>query len=277
MRARAVKAPPECKRLVLSRKGFDSSYGGCPSPILPDGTLVSLPIPERRGSRTYAELCCVAGSVGTIVTELTGGRITGADRGHLDPDLDARTCKRNPGWVPAFGQDGTAARHLDRQSVGVGDLFLFFGWFRQAERVGGILRFAKNAPNVHVLFGWLEVGRILRQPQGGIEQHPHFLQQYEYSRVYAAATVRNGGIFRTFSDKLQLTRAGKNRSEWSLPEFFMPEGRTPLTYHGSQKRWRRSRGRALLSVVARGQEFVLPVARYPEALEWAREIGARAS
>ena len=32
-------------KVILSRKGFDSSNGGCPSPILPDGTLLSLPIP----------------------------------------------------------------------------------------------------------------------------------------------------------------------------------------------------------------------------------------
>ena len=35
-------------KIILSRKGFDSSYGGYPSPILPDGSLVSLPIPSMR-------------------------------------------------------------------------------------------------------------------------------------------------------------------------------------------------------------------------------------
>ncbi len=33
------------RKLILSRKGFDSKAGGCPSPIFPDGTLYSLPIP----------------------------------------------------------------------------------------------------------------------------------------------------------------------------------------------------------------------------------------
>ncbi|MFC1955807.1 hypothetical protein ACFLWZ_04680 [Chloroflexota bacterium] len=33
-------------KVILSRKGFDSSYGGYPSPILPDGRLISLPIPS---------------------------------------------------------------------------------------------------------------------------------------------------------------------------------------------------------------------------------------
>ena len=27
-------------KVVLSRKGFDSQYGGMPSPVLPDGTLL---------------------------------------------------------------------------------------------------------------------------------------------------------------------------------------------------------------------------------------------
>lgn len=38
-------------KVVLSRKGFDSASGGYPSPILPDGTLLSIPIPSMRYSR----------------------------------------------------------------------------------------------------------------------------------------------------------------------------------------------------------------------------------
>ncbi|MHA1380164.1 MAG: hypothetical protein ACTSRG_17460 [Candidatus Helarchaeota archaeon] len=32
-------------KIILSRKGFDSSFGGYPSPIFPNGSLLSLPIP----------------------------------------------------------------------------------------------------------------------------------------------------------------------------------------------------------------------------------------
>ncbi len=35
-------------KVILSRKGFDSSYGGYPSPILPDNSLLSIPIPSMR-------------------------------------------------------------------------------------------------------------------------------------------------------------------------------------------------------------------------------------
>ena len=34
-------------RIILSRKGFDSSSGGVPSPIFPDGTTLSLFIPDK--------------------------------------------------------------------------------------------------------------------------------------------------------------------------------------------------------------------------------------
>ena len=40
-------------KIILSRKGFDSGYGGCPNPILPDGTLLSLPIPSRNEKVKY--------------------------------------------------------------------------------------------------------------------------------------------------------------------------------------------------------------------------------
>ena len=33
-------------RLIFSRKGFDSQYGEVPSPILPNGQMISLPIPS---------------------------------------------------------------------------------------------------------------------------------------------------------------------------------------------------------------------------------------
>ena len=39
--------------MIFSRKGFDSSYGGAVSPILPDGTMVTIPIPERGPDRAF--------------------------------------------------------------------------------------------------------------------------------------------------------------------------------------------------------------------------------
>jgi len=43
-------------KIILSRKGFDSTYGGFPSPIFEDGRMISLPIPishEKEKLFTY--------------------------------------------------------------------------------------------------------------------------------------------------------------------------------------------------------------------------------
>ena len=43
-------------KIILSRKGFDSGNGGQPSPILPDGTLLSMPIPSNDSDNTYSTI-----------------------------------------------------------------------------------------------------------------------------------------------------------------------------------------------------------------------------
>lgn len=43
-------------KIILSRKGFDSSNGGQPNPIMPDGTLLSLPIPDPDGNNEFSDL-----------------------------------------------------------------------------------------------------------------------------------------------------------------------------------------------------------------------------
>ena len=43
-------------KVILSRKGMDSESGRMASPILPDGTLLSLPIPDRKSNKTYEDI-----------------------------------------------------------------------------------------------------------------------------------------------------------------------------------------------------------------------------
>lgn len=140
-------------KIILSRKGFDSSAGGVASPLFPDGTLLSLPIPDQNGTVPYGDLCLGEHRLGDLVEALTQGRIDRQTRAHLDPDLYPTICARPPGWRPLFGQDGAAQSHLVNQGVGMGDLFLFFGWFRAVELVSGQYRFVKNAPDLHLLYG----------------------------------------------------------------------------------------------------------------------------
>lgn len=77
-------------KIVLSRKGFDSSAGGCPSPILPDGQLLSLPIPDTLSPTRYADLGLPSG----LLDDLTRGRIELNHGAHLDPDIHWRSLPR---------------------------------------------------------------------------------------------------------------------------------------------------------------------------------------
>jgi Nucleotide modification associated domain 3 len=91
---------------------------------------------------------------------------------HFDPDLRRAALKRRSGWRPIFGQGGAAETHLHDYGVTVGDLFLFFGWFKEAELHQGKYRRKPKARDLHVLYGWLQVGAVLTFPERPL---PRFL------------------------------------------------------------------------------------------------------
>jgi len=43
-------------KIILSRKGFDGSSGGCANPILEDGRLLPLPIPDPASPIRYDDI-----------------------------------------------------------------------------------------------------------------------------------------------------------------------------------------------------------------------------
>ena len=45
--------------------------------------------------------------------------------------------------------------------VGVGDVFLFFGWFKEVRQTAKGLAYRRGAPDLHVLFGWQGVLCVL--------------------------------------------------------------------------------------------------------------------
>lgn len=283
-------------KIILSRKGLDSSFGAVPSPLFPDGTLWSLPIPaaaECGGVLRYADVRCGEHALGDLVRDLSGGRISADQPAHLDPDLCHASLPRMPGCRPLFGQCGAAETHLQRQGVGPGDLFLFFGWFRQVERVGDTYRYVAGAPDLHVLFGWLQVAE--RRPLDDAvavptwaRYHPH-CQHAQFAApnsLYIAAEhldlpgassgLLGAGRWPRFRPQLQLTAPAMSRSVWRLPAWFHPCGRdAALSYHARPDRWQLHGDHVLLRTVGRGQEFVLDCDAYPEALAWAAGLFER--
>ena len=172
-------------KVILSRKGFDSSNGGCPSPILPDGTLLSLPIPTDDRD-TYKDLSCQGINYADLLHQLRPGKAF--SHCHVDPDL--RPGLRSAvvdGWKPAFGQAGSAQGVMANAGVEKGDLILFFGWFRRMEQGPNGYHFVQKSEDffrcadLHVIYGYLQIGEILTNPEeiAGYRWHPHALERFQ--------------------------------------------------------------------------------------------------
>ena len=260
-------------KIILSRKGFDSAWGGCPSPVLPDGTMLSMPIPsvENTGT-TYEEIRHGADSYIGIWKQLMPRQTQFPVYCHLDPDLrrDVRPVPET--WRAAFGQVDASQTHLENQGVGVGDLFLFFGWFRETDYdKNGKLRYKPNVVGKHMLFGYLQIGEILRREDVcALPWHPH-ADQGTYGNtnnaIYVAADKLSGtdlpghGTFR-YNDALVLTKNGCARSRWALPDFFKE---VRISHHNAD-----SFRNGYFQSVPIGQEFV--ISEDERITNWAYEI-----
>ncbi len=286
-------------KIIFSRKGFDSSekYGQVASPIFSDGSMVSLPIPsDEAGSIPYGEISTAIDidTLGPLVTDLTRFRQpryrrNATSKAHLDPDLDSDALPRRHGWLPIFGQSEAAQSHLANQEVTKGDLFLFYGWFREVELLKEGYTFIPGAPDRHVIFGWLQIGAVCDAgPRGKAtapewaQYHAHYANEWKNNKVYIASekldgiglhkSVAGGGVFRKFSNKRCLTAPGQTlRSVWLLPNCFSP---LSFTYHGDKKRWSSREEGNHLQTVSKGQEFVIDTAKCPEVIPWVRNLFA---
>ena len=274
-------------KLILSRKGFDSQSGGCPSPIFPDGMLYSLPIPHCQSEITYGDLWHGDTNIGEVVADLTGKRIESKGPAHLDPDINHAAYPRQKGWRPLFGQSGAAQGHLKKQGVQSGDLLLFFGLFQKVEKISGKWCFVKDAPRQHILWGWLQIGEICKVDELAQDElpwaryHPHRHPSRERdstNTLYIASgglNLGNGsiapgaGCFLKVHERLVLTNPDGSRvTDWRLPLCFYPDaGKTPLNYHGNCN-WCCDDKYTYVQRRGPGQEFVLNLDQYPGVMDW---------
>ncbi len=238
-------------RIIFSRKGFDSSAGGGPSPIV-DGRPISLPIPDSKGaSRT------------TFGDRGLGGYAAKASRGRLGDD---NLCHDDPMFLEAgvhaktcvFGQCGAAQTHLERQGVGVGDVFVFFGLFAEE---------ATGEPH-HRIFGYLRVEEMMHLSEGVPQElidldHPHAIAMHASNDVIWRG---EGQVAARASNALRLTIPGGPPSLWRRPAWLKHGG---LSYHDRAERWLPG---GKLQSVARGQEFVADIGRRQAPRDWLAEV-----
>ena len=269
-------------KVILSRKGFDSQYGGYPSPVLPDGRMISLPIPsddkiEYSNLRVHETLAYFDlmkqlnprikyGNKWHILTENT--------QCHLDQDINGSVMKRHTSWKPLFGQISASQTHLENEGVKEGDFFLFFGTFRKTIKQDGMYKF-DSRQEFHAIYGYLQIGEIISldnntQFPEWMDYHPHTdPSRFGGNNTIYVARDRltwqpqmPGAGLLNFTKKVILTKMGYSKSRWNLPPFF---NEIKISYH-SEKSWKTG----YFQSAGRGQEFVIHSNKKIE--NWVKDI-----
>ena len=271
-------------KVILSRKGFDSSYGGYPSLILPNGQMVSLPIPSSKDNFTYSELWINNDTTYLECMKKISNKIRSKNmcvlsektKCHLDPDINRYVLKnRELEWRGCFGQAGAAQTVLDKHHVNEGDIFLFFGWFNTCSEKNGVLSFSKKE-GFHAIYGYLQIDKKYYTATDEkipmwIEYHPHMSEERRMRTnncIYVArenaswnAELPGYGCF-LYDKELRLSKEGMSRSKWNLPHFFQG---LDIAYHSSHS-WKEG----YFQSACRGQEFVIE--ENDIVTEWAIEL-----
>ena len=256
-------------RIILSRKGFDSSAGGTASPIFSDGKLFSIPIPQKFPSPTRYKDLKFNGMTGKdILKESSVKSVLPHNYCHYDPLLSKE--------IGIFGQASSSQTELKNNKVSSGDLFLFFGWFKQ---------FTKKGKDLHHLFGWLQIEDII---EGNIKikeflnkfniQHPHGYgdtSRYTNNAIYIAKKnltlnlksfpISGHGLFKKTHKDLILTEKGSSRSKWKLPKMYFLESNNIFLNRLSWK----DESNCLVDCIGQGQEYILNAEDNPKIVEWA--------
>ena len=277
-------------KVILSRKGFDSANGAMPSPILPNNTLLSLPIPSTHDTIRFTDLNLTKSLnyfslISSLQKKFRKNLILSSDTCHLDPDIYPEIIKRTSGWKPLFGQRGASQTHLTQQGITKGDLFLFFGWFRNTICRGDDIVFDKGRKfSLHIIFGYFQIGRIIKEEseiEAWMRYHPHVAKKnqniYKNNCVYVARDklswnkdLPGAGPFIICSESLILTKRNSDgkfltRSKW----FFTPQEpfgkKVTLSYH-DESNWKKG----YFQSATIGQDFVFEENELVE--KWAKTL-----
>ena len=219
-------------KIILSRKGFDSSNGGIASPIMENGTMLSFPIPSDDKNR-YEDLIYHGQSYAQILQDLGYKEDPKYPNCHVDPDLTLdRRKTRIEGWCPIYGQVSSSAIYLlNNVKVEVGDLFLFFGNYHKVKYSNGKYQYLKKTGDFYsdndlqVIWGYMQVGKIVQAPdeQRKYSWHPHSVGDYvdDKSNVMFVASdtlsfnknMPGAGVLKFREDRV-LTAKNCNKATW---------------------------------------------------------------
>jgi Nucleotide modification associated domain 3 len=197
---------------------------------------------------------------------------------HFDPMLGV------PPWMEVsdncivgkgFGQFN-AAPQLERQGVGEGSIFLFFGGFQSTsnKKISG-----------HYIYGWMKVKKRIDTfeecsevvDEYNLHHHPHITKAaFERNKknyiyvpdewLFEDLKIPGCGYFTTLNDHLLLSeRKESNTATWKLRDFFYNN----LT-QVHQKTWLKSEDGYCTVKTGIGQEFITDLSKDGE--QWLREL-----
>ena len=235
-------------KVILSRKGFDSTNGGILSPIIDNRIMLSLPIPSKdrkKDNIKYEELICDGVGLDKILHDLGYDLNKQPDCCHLDPDLVASRRKEPvKDWCPAFGQINQAAGYLRNCYVEEGDLFLFFGNFRHVvKNEAGVYQYVRKGKDnkdvyfgkpIQAIWGYMQVGKVVYEAEEirKFYWHPHSCverNRESNNTIYLATEkltfapeIPGCGIF-DYDPKRVLTMEGKTKATWKYEEAYYNE------------------------------------------------------
>ncbi len=167
----------------------------------------------------------------------------------------------------------------------VGDLFIFWGCYREAKRRAG--RWTFSGPTIHAIFGWLQVGERHQLGTDGsyllathpwLASHPHvrpgwgkanaiFIAADELALPGLTGELPGYGILERGH---RLSRLGGKPSIWDAPDWLHPVSNgSGMTYHMDNSRWFED---GTVQCVAQGQEFVADVGGDARVGQWLNRI-----
>lgn len=275
-----MQARRNSRKIVFSRKGFDSQYGGIPSVIWPNSKeMLSFPIPVKSPEQGFKadELSFKGNKLSRLLMDLKYKQTKPDQNFHFDPMIQSLLPEVPP--VGAFGQSGSASGHLKKNHISKGDVFLFFGTFCECYWEGDkLMRYSMMNP-FHAIWGFLEVDSHididpsqsdaedeLLKSHPYLKNHPHIQNRKLYKAKNTIYIGKNFGTF-CYNESLRLSKNNFKKSIWELPEVFSGIDISYIKTLAVQK----DAPRVDLSTPGKGQEFVL---KNPNdgILEWLNSI-----
>lgn len=240
-------------KIILSKKGVDSSNFSEPIEAKEGEELFFMPIPSLKEKHKYQDIMhCPGKSLLDVANEnckngkfkiqipiktLQQDNKVGC---HLDPQVKDYFGQKK--FLASFGQAESAQSYLENNEVGLKDLFLFFGWYYDID----------EKRDKQVIWGYMQVGDILTFQEDGkvdskilgqnlsreyveskypfLKNQPHWInkENYPYSRrntIYIASeffnndhSIKGFGVFKYDKEKeLDLTaKNAKCKSQWQV-------------------------------------------------------------